>query len=131
MNPLIKRIYHPYWKWEETMHNMWGRVKDRNQYLKKAIEFTGDAKLYGDNMIKVIEEWKYSCEHNLSHCGQNKQAWIGHAACAFAFGCPEDIVREAWGHLSDKQQIDANEMADRAIEQWERNHLEGLCQKEN
>ena len=63
----IKRIYHPHWLWEEVGHNMWGNVKEKDWYLQMAIEFTGDAELYGEYMMRVVEEWKYSCEHNLSN----------------------------------------------------------------
>jgi len=126
----IKRIYHPYDVWEETYSNMWGNVKNKEAYLQVAIEFTGNAKLYGEHMKRVQREWKKSCEHNLSNTTQNRKAWIGHAACALAFGCPENIVREAWAHLSEQQQFDANEVADIAIAQWEKRHLGDLCQKE-
>jgi len=123
----INRIYHPYWLWEENEHNMWGNVNDRPKYLKKAIEFTGDHKLYGRFMMRVVNEWRFSCEHNLSNKTQNRKAWVGHAACALAFGCPEDIVRAAWSHLSEEQQELDNEQAQNAINYWE----EAQCQKEN
>lgn len=121
----IKRTYHPHWKWEENNYNMWGSVNssDREAHLQRAIEFTGDYKLYGSWMLKVTEQWKYSCEHNLSDLSQNRRAWIGHAACALAFQCPEDIVRGAWGHLTEQQQILANREADRAIKIWEKKYL--------
>jgi hypothetical protein len=36
-----------------------------------------------------------------------------------AIQCPEDIVREAWGHLTQEQQDNANQQAQQAIEYWE------------
>ena len=98
---------------------MWGSVSSRETWLQKAIVFTGNHQLYGSWMLRVSREWKYSCEHNLSGCWQNRRAWIGHAAVAMAIGCPEDIVRQAWGHLSEEQQRLANAEADKAIEDWE------------
>jgi len=127
MSSLI-RVYHPYWVWEEIDHNMWGSVKSRKQFLTSAIEFTGDHVKYGRFMIKVVEKWKFSCEHNLTDLSQNRKAWIGHAACAMALGCPEDITRQAWGYLSDSQQVKANEKADIAIKIWEKKYSEDLCQ---
>ncbi len=115
----MNKIWHPYWKWEEANFNMWGRVKNREKYLQKAIEFTGDATRYGKYMMRVANEWSYSCEHNLTDLSQNRKAWIGHAACALAFQCPEDIVRQAWSHLTEDQQIAANEKAAEAIRYWE------------
>lgn len=98
---------------------MWGSVKDRKAWLQKAIEFTGDHDLYGSWMMKVADEWPFSCQHNLTKRDTNRKAWIGHAAVAMAIQCPEDIVREAWGYLTQKQQDDANAKAQLAIEYWE------------
>lgn len=117
--PWIERIYHPYWDWEEIQFNMWGSVDDPKKYLEWAIEFTGDAERYGAAMMEVVSEWTRSCEHNLSNRTQNRKAWIGHAACAKANGCPEHIVRQAWGHISEEQQIAANKKAQEAIDHWE------------
>jgi hypothetical protein len=115
----LERVYHPYEKWEEIPANMWGDVIDRAMYLKKAIEFTGDHKLYGSYMKRVVSEWSISCENALTDHSLNKKAWIGHAASAMALGCPEDITRLAWGSLTDEQRLLANKEAARALRQWE------------
>ena len=119
MKTSINRIYHPYWMWEEIKYNMWGSVNNQKEFLDKAIKFTGNHKLYGNYMMKVVKNWKYSCEHNLSNLSQNRRAWVGHAACALALKCPEDIVRKAWSYLTEEQQILANKEADKAISFWE------------
>ena len=116
----IKRVYHPYWQWEEVKYNMWGAVDNKFEALEWAIEFTGDAEKYGEWMLKVVDDWHYSCQHNLSNKTQNRKAWIGHAACAYANKCPEDIVRKAWSYLTEQQQIDANQKALEAIAIWEK-----------
>lgn len=121
--PKDGEIWHPYWKWEEVAHNMWGQVSHRKTWLQMAIAFTGNADLYGEWMLKVVESWKASCEQNLTKPG-DKRPWIGHAAVALAIGCPEDIVREAWAHLSKEQQDKANQKAKEAIEYWR----ESKCQ---
>lgn len=129
----MRRIYHPVDKWEEVSANMWGEVHDRALYLEKAVAFTGDHKLYGKYMRRVVREWTYSCENALTDLSLNRKAWLGHAAVALAFGCPEDITRKAWGRLTNEQQLLANAQAARAIRWWEKhkgqdcdipNHLE-------
>lgn len=119
--PAKGEIWHPYWNLEEVRHNMWGSVSHRKTWLQIAIAFTGNPHLYGEWMIKVAEKWKHSCEHNLTKSG-DKRPWIGHAAVALALGCPEDVVREAWGHLNEEQQILANAKAAEAIEYWREKH---------
>lgn len=98
---------------------MWRKPENREAMLLEAVQFTGNAEAYGKAMLRVIEEWPVSCEHNLSNITQNRKAWIGHAACALERGFCEDVVRSAWSHLSQRQRDEANEKARQAIERWE------------
>lgn len=115
------QVYHRYELWEDFISGMWrtvSKVKEA-EFLKQAIDFTGDSELYGVAMLRVVNEWPISCEHNLSNLGQNRKAWIGHAACQLEFNCPEYITRSAWGFLSKEQQDRANQVAENAIKIWE------------
>lgn len=120
----MKRIFHPVDTWEEMEANMWGEVVNRKSALDRAIEFTGDHRLYGRWMLRVVKEWKFSCENSLTDLNLNRRAWVGHAAVAMALGIPEDITRLAWAKLSDEQQLLANREAERAIALWEQSHRE-------
>ena len=120
----LQRVYRRYQEWEEVDFNMWGSVIDKKQWLKKAIEFTSQHKLYGSYMQRVIKEWPISCENALTDYLINRKAWIGHAATALAIQCPEHITREAWGKLSNEQQFLANKEATRAISIWENTYRE-------
>lgn len=117
IEPASHEIWHPYWQWEEVGHNMWGSVVSRKTWVEIARVFTADHDLYGYWMMKVVTDWASSCEQSLTKSG-DKRPWIGHAAVAYAIGCPEDIVREAWGLLTEDQQIKANQKAAEAIEYW-------------
>lgn len=123
----MRRIWHPYTSWEEVPAGMWRRVSgaERQELLQKAICFTGDATLYGAAMLRVLQEWPISCEHNLSDEAQNRRAWIGHAACCLAIGCPEDVTREAWAYLTEDQRDQANRKATEAIVAWENSRTDG------
>lgn len=116
----MRRIYHPYWTWEEHTNGMWqlAPAEARPELLRKAVEFTGDAKLYGAAMMRVIEEWPISCEQNLTDVTMNRLAWVGHAACSLQHGIPEDITRKAWAMLTDKQRTDADAEAQKAVDEW-------------
>ena len=124
------RVYHPYNKWEEVDHGMWGTIENKKEWLARAIAFTGNHKLYGSYMMRVIEEWPTSCENALTDSSLNQRAWVGHAACAMALGCPEYITREAWGYLTDEQRLLANKEADGAIRAWRHSYAKdrGLCE---
>lgn len=115
--PSADEVWYPFDQLEEADSAMWGNVNHRTTWLQLAQIFTGNAELYGDWMLKVIEVWPKSCQHNLTK-GGDKRPWIGHAAVALAINCPEDIVRAAWGSLSQEQQDAANKKAEEAIEIW-------------
>ena len=116
----LKRIYHPYWNWEDVQDGMWRTVPkpEEEALLAAAVEFTGDAALYGSYMLRVIVEWPIACEQNLSNEAMNRLAWVGHAACSLAIKCHEYITRRAWGMLTDQQREDANEQARIAVDTW-------------
>ncbi len=117
---MIRRMYHHFQTWEEITSGMWDIVtKDQErELLKQAVEFTGNAVLYGSYMRRVVKEWPISCEQNLSNPSMNKLAWVGHAATAMAIRCPEYITRLAWGMLTDQQRIDADAQALDAVREW-------------
>jgi hypothetical protein len=117
IEPKDGEVWHPWWLLEEVKHNMWGDVSHRKTWLEIAIAFTGNHELYGEWMLKVADQWEYSCQHNLTKSG-DKRPWIGHAAVALAIGCPEDVVRQAWAFLTEDQQAKANQKATDAIEYW-------------
>lgn len=127
----LKRVWLPIDQWEEINANMWGEVPDRRLYLQRAVIFTGNHRLYGRYMMRVTHEWPNSCINALTDYNLNRKAWIGHAACALALRCPEDITRQAWGLLTDEQRILANSQASRAIQSWEMRYRESLGIRQN
>lgn len=117
-----ERVWHPFTVWECFQNGMWDftPTKESKKLLRQAIEFTGNADLYGSWMMKVIVAWPRSCEHHLIDPSTNRRAYVGYAATCLAIKCPEDITRRAWGFLSQQQQDEANHKADLAIAAWER-----------
>lgn len=120
----LRRIYHPYHTWEDFRAGMWRHpsADDMTTHFQPAIAFTGDAERYGAWMLHVTREWPRACEHNLTNVSINRKAWVGHAACCLALGCPELITRLAWHQLTQQQQDDANAAAAHAITAWETAH---------
>jgi hypothetical protein len=127
----FKRVYHPYELWEEIKFGMWDDVSDEKEWLEKAILFTGDHKLYGSFMMRVVSEWPISCENALTDYNINRRAWVGHAASALGIGCSEHITRKAWRFLSYEQQYLANEEASRAIRAWENDYFKSQQLRES
>jgi hypothetical protein len=116
----MKRIYHNYLKWEDYLNGMWRKVlpEEEEEMLHVAIEFTGDHSRYGSAMRRVIKEWPFTCEHNITDNSINKKAFIGHCAVCIELGIPEYITRQAWGFLNQEQQDLANLEAENTIKEW-------------
>jgi Fe-S cluster biosynthesis and repair protein YggX len=123
---VIKQVYVPYWKWECYKSGMWSKVDKStyNKMLDKAIEFTSDHAAYGDAMMDVSDKWRNSMLNFLTNKSINRKAYIGHCAVFYRLQIPEYIVRAAWKHLTEKQQLLANIEAEKTIKRWEKKQLE-------
>ena len=124
MTARFERLWFPYTEWEDYKNGMWRTVtgSERIALLKKAITFTGDAKLYGSFMRRVIKEWPIGCLHFLGDRQSNRKAWVGHSAACLAISSPEDVTRQAWCYLNEQQQNEANHEAELSIQEWELNY---------
>ena len=120
----MKRIYHPYNLWEDYREGFYDNCsgKDKKDKILKVLEMFNDAELTESNMRRVIEEWKYSCEHNLTNESMNKIAYIGQGACCLNANIPSTITMEAWSLLSSEVQERSNMIAKKIILEWENNN---------
>lgn len=131
MKRKLKRVYHHYSKWEEASSGMWRRPtgNEREFHIQRCRDFMADTRGFRAAMLRAITEWPYSCEHNFTCNAMNRQAWLGHAACCIAIGCPEEPTRSAWWTLTQKQRDDADAAAAEVIELWEQRYTgEDQCQ---
>lgn len=118
----MKRIYHPYDQWEETAAGLWRRPagEERRQWIERCAIFMADTSQFRAAMFRAIHEWPISCIVNLTTKSINRQAWLGHAACCIAMGCPEEPTRAAWWRLTQTQRDLADQAAAEAIQEWEK-----------
>lgn len=126
----MKRIYHPYWLWEDFRNGFYDNIsgKKKKELSLKVIELFNDSKLTRENMMRVIDEWKYSCEHNLSNDSMNKIAYLGQGACCLYAGVPNSITMETWSLLSKERQKESDKIANEVLEIWiNRNKNIQLC----
>lgn len=124
----MKRIYHHFELWEERKAGMWRVISNEEfeEYKHKASALMKDVGAFKAAMMRAANEWKYSCEHNLTDLSQNRKAWLGHAGSIIATGSPEDATRAGWWTLSQEEQDKANEAAEQVILWWEENK----CQRD-
>lgn len=100
---------------------MWRRPtgSEREYLIQRCVEFMANTEAFRDAMYQAIEEWPISCQVNLTNRANNRQAWLGHAACCIAIDCPEEPTRTAWWMLTQEQRDAADAAAAEAIEVWE------------
>tara|TARA_R100000655_G_scaffold83415_1_gene122994 strand:- start:2532 stop:3665 length:1134 start_codon:yes stop_codon:yes gene_type:complete len=121
-----ERIFHTYDKWECYKA---GFYKSKLENLsheeceKKFIEIMKNKKLFSNALKRVINEWKYSCEHYLTNKAMNRIAWLGQAAVCISFGVPSRYST-AWSKLSVEEQNTANKIANKYLNIWlDKNNL--------
>lgn len=126
----MKQIYHPYWLWEDYKAGFYDNVagEQKKILMNKVLEMFNSKQLTKENMFFVVNNWKYSMEHNLSNNAINKIAYIGQSACCNYAGIPNSITMEMWSKLSKEVQERSNNIAIEAIELWSTNNkLIQLC----
>jgi len=118
------RIYHPYWRWEDYKAGFYNHCsgEEKKILIKKGVEMFNSEKLTLINMYKVINEWKYSCEHNFTNPSLNKIAYIGQAACCIYAYIPSTITMELWNMLEKDIQNRANNNALEVLDTWINNN---------
>lgn len=121
----MKRVYHPYWKWEDYKNGLYNNIEDafteqETEFLANlAKELLCDSEAFNFVASKVISEWKFAAEENLTNDSRNRQAWIGQASCCYALFVPEFITKYGWHLMTPEQQTEANRVADSVIAKWE------------
>jgi len=117
----VQRFYHPYNLWEDYKHGFYDNLSGKNKQIlfDKVIEMFSDSNTTEEYMQRVINEWIYSCEHNLSNYSMNRIAWLGQAACCLYAGVPSTITMEAWSSVSKENRDVADGIAKKLIEKWE------------
>jgi hypothetical protein len=126
----MNRVYHHYERWEDWKLGFYDNCSgaEKKEKIQKVVEMFESEELTTEYMNRVIEEWKYSCEHNLTNESINKIAYIGQAACCIYAKIPNSVTMEAWSLLSKDVQQRSDNIAKRVIEKWKQNNrLIQLC----
>lgn len=109
---------------------MWKQIpiEHRQEKVIRSRDLMLDIHGFKSAMMRAVDEWPFSCEHNLTASVINHQAWLGHAGCAINHDAPEDLTREAWSMLNVEQQRLANIAADEAKQYWFDKYKGKICQ---
>lgn len=128
----MDRIYHRYEYWECFKAGFFKTSSgtERKELGKKVIELFEDSKKTEIFMQKVISEWIYSSEHNLTNISMNRVAWLGQSACCLYAKIPYSVTMENWRNVSEEKRNKACEIAERLIKEYEtQEKLSQLCLK--
>ena len=114
------RIFHTYDKWEAIEYNFYGSTHKKYTKIQceyKCAELLADLQEFESVLQKIIKEWVYSCEHNLTNKSMNRIAWLGQAALAYKHQIP-CIFCSGYNLLNENQQLNADLMALKYLNIW-------------
>jgi hypothetical protein len=117
----MKRIYHTWEKWECYPAGFYensppdGMTSEdaRNSYR----DFLRDLPRFEKALKRVIDEWKYSCEHYLTNENMHRIAWLGQAAMCVDTGV-SSTYRGGFNLLTEEEKQAANKMALKYLNIW-------------
>ena len=119
----MNRIYHPWNKWEDYKHGFYGGLEyPKDNTLELYASLLRDLTKFENALKIIVNEWRYSCEHNLSNEGMNRIAYLGQAACALIYNVPNSISMGGYNLLTTEEQQAADAMAQKYLNLWLEKH---------
>lgn len=119
----MKRIWKNYKEWEDYKNGMYDTTKhytelQQEEMCQKVKNLLTDSDRFYHTAKEMIESWPTATIVNLTTASRNFEAWIGQASCSYAEKIPEHITKQGWRLLSISQQIEANIVAQKVIDEW-------------
>lgn len=117
----MKRIFHPWDKWEDYRHNFYGGVSEdyqKDDTLELYASLLRDAARFESALQIITSEWKYSCEHNLTNEAMNRIAYLGQSSCALVYKVPHSKCMGGYNLLTEVEKAAADAMALKYLEIW-------------
>ena len=118
----MKQIWHNYELWECHKHGFFSKSNTKENLHEKVVELFTNPKNTEIFMSKVVQEWKYSCEHNLTNISMNRIAWLGQAACCLYANIPSEITKQAWHMVPEDYRNQADKIAELIISEFDKNY---------
>ncbi len=120
MKQQVERVYHNFEKWEDWKSGFYREVEKKQHpfFVASAAHLLSNGNELFDAMKRVVLDWRFSSEENLTNLSLNRRAWLGQAACCHNYRTPEHLTREAWHTLSKSQQTAANKVATQILTLW-------------
>lgn len=118
----MEQYFTSYENWEDWKNGMWSKSDTPTIHEIQVISILGDIDQCEYSMTRVINEWPISTKQNLTDVKSNRRSWLGQAACCLQSGVPESITRSAWFKLTEEQRLNANNIAEKLIKEWEKDY---------
>lgn len=115
------RIFHTFDKWECNAAGFYESKPPKGMSAEdcKIVyrDLLADIPAFEAALLRVITEWRHSCEHYLTNVAMNRIAWLGQASLCIEKGIPSEF-RGGYSLLTETQQLAADESALRALNVW-------------
>lgn len=115
------RIFHEWQDWECFPAGLYKDKPPAGLTVSECEEayraFLADIQLFESVLDRVINEWRYSCEHYLTNEKMNRVAWLGQASMCIHTGVPSRFCG-GYNLLSDEQKEAADRKAHEYLNKW-------------
>lgn len=116
-----KRIFHEWTDWECYPAGFYSDKPPSGMTVEECEiayrDFLADIPRFESALMRVISEWKNSCEHYLTNEKMNRIAWLGQSSMCIETGVPSRFCG-GYNLLSDSQKQLADEKALEYLNKW-------------
>ncbi len=119
--------FHHFSKWEDYKFGFYNTTCENiEEHIKKSVNLLSNQDEFYKYAKRIIDEWFFSCEQNLTDPSLNKIAYIGQSSCCLANNTPAFVTRLAWSYIDEVDQLLANKTAKKILKEWQyRNMTKG------
>lgn len=118
----LKRIWKNYNKWEDFRAGFFNAKQKYSDDMVIRVTKTLTSNEFYEIGIKLFFEWENSINHNLSFTGSNRKSYLGQAVCCFLYGLSAKTTAEIFTKMNDVDKKIANNIAQKLIEEYEKNY---------
>jgi len=117
----MMRVYTHYKEWEDYKAGLYALTcENENELTQKSVRLLANPVSFFIAMESMLIEWPVACMVNLTDTSQNRQAWLGQAACCYNHSAPDYVTKKAWWLLTDDEREIANATAQKIIDRHDK-----------
>lgn len=116
----MQQVFVRYEKWECFKCGLYAMTPPRIKGVVSCANLLSNKHDFLSAIESLKKAWPTSYLVHMTNKAINRRAYLGAACCGLVYGVNEDTVRVAWKLLDKSVQVEANEVAQKVIDEFDK-----------